>query len=223
MITQQSAVRSELTQGKLISLGFLSIGIFLLLQVVLPLIYFQICAIEQKYSSGILITPGTKDTQVLGISVQTKDNFSAFVSTLKRETEASYKTFSLTVPKLKIEQAKVEVDSNDLSDGLVHLPGSALPGEKGNVFVSGHSALSQLFSFKKALFLNLTDLKKGDEIVVETAGAKFRYQVSEIKVVDPKATSVINAPEPLGRYISLMTCVPPGLNFKRLVVLGKMI
>lgn len=212
-----------ITLSKTIPLIFLSVGIFLLMQVILPIASFQIWDIGQKYSNIALIAPSPKRTQVLGVSVQNRDNFSAFVSTLHRETEASYKSFSLTIPRLKIEKAQVEVDSNDLSKNLAHLPGSTLPGEKGNVFVSGHSALSQFFSFKEALFGKLTDLKKGDEITVEAGGVSFKYQVSELKVVDPSDTSVISSPEPLGRYISLMTCVPPGLNFKRLVVLGKMI
>ena len=91
------------------------------------------------------------------------------------------------------------------------------------MFISGHSALIQFFNLKQALFANLTDLKKGDQIIIEAGGTKFKYEVSGFKIVDPKDLSVITAPEPQGRYISLMTCVPPGLNFKRLVVLGKMI
>ena len=67
------------------------------------------------------------------------------------------------------------------------------------------------------------DLKKGDQIIIETFASKFIYEVIGIKVVDPNDLSIINAPEQQGRYVSLMTCVPPGLNFKRLVVLGKMI
>lgn len=213
-----------ITLTKLVPLTFLSIGIFLLMQVILPIASFQIWEIRQNLNSGMLISPSSpKESQILGVSVQSKDNFPAFVSNLTRETKANYKAFSLTIPKLKIDQAEVEVDSNDLSKNLAHLPGSALPGEKGNMFISGHSALSQLFSLKNPLFVKLPDLKKGDEIVVEADGAKFRYEVSSFKVVDPKDTSVISPPEPLGRYISLMTCVPPGLNFKRLVVLGKMI
>lgn len=210
--------------GKFIALGFLSIGIFLLIQVTLPILSFQIWEIGQKINNESLISPNSSITgNVLGISVQTQDNFPAFFSSLNRETKASYQEFSITVPKLKIERAKVEVDSNDLSNNLVHLPGSALPGEKGNIFISGHSALSRVFNFKQALFANLTDLKKGDQIMIEAGGAKFKYEVAGFKVVDPKDLSVINAPESQGRYISLMTCVPPGLNFKRLVVLGKMI
>lgn len=213
-----------ITLSKIIPIGFLSIGIFLLMQVILPIASFQIWELTQEYNSSLLISPNpAKGGQILGISIQNQDRFPAFVSTLTRETQVGYKEFSLTVPKLKIDKAPVIVDSNDLSKGLVHLPGSPLPGEKGNVFISGHSALSKFFNLKNALFANLLDLRKGDEIVVETLGVKYRYEVYELKVVNPGNTSVINAPDPVGRYISLMTCVPPGLNFKRLVVLGKMI
>lgn len=209
--------------AKLIPLGFLSIGIILLMQIILPVASFQIWELGQKYNNAILISPTVKDSQVLGISIQNRDNFPAFISNLSRKTPLNYNQFSLTIPKLNIERAQVLVDSNDMSRSLAHLPGSALPGEKGNVFISGHSALSQLFSFKTALFGSLTDLKKGDEIIVEALGSTFRYEISDLKVVDPKDLSVINPPDSLGRYISLMTCVPPGLNFKRLVVLGKML
>ncbi len=208
---------------KVIPIGFLFIGIFLLMQVFMPVVSFQLWELGQKYSNSVLVSPLGQDSQVLGISIQNKDNFSAFFSTLTRETQANYVKFNVSIPKLKIDNAQVSVDSNDLSQGLAHLPGSALPGEKGNMFISGHSALSNFFKGQSAIFSNLQDIKKGDEIVVEASGIKYKYQVAELRVVDPKDISVLNAPEKQGRYISLMTCVPPGLNFKRLVVLGKMI
>ena len=208
---------------RVVSLGFLSIGIFILIQVILPIASFQIWSIGQKLNNQVLISPIKSKKGVLGISVQNRSNFPAFVSDLIRETKSNYSEFQLSVPKLKIEGETVYVDSNDLSKGLSQLPGSALPGEKGNVFISGHSALNRFFPGQKAIFARLMDLKKGDEIVVGAGSTKFVYRVAEIKVVDPSDLSVIPAPDEQGRYISLMTCVPPGLNFKRLVVLGKMI
>lgn len=209
---------------KILPLAFLSTGVFLLMQVISPVISYQFWLIGQSYSNQLLISPIQENgAEVLGVSIESKDNFPAIVSTLVRESKANYSEFRLTIPKLKVDREQVFVDSNNLNDGLVHLPGSALPGEKGNIFISGHSALSRFFNLQSAAFANLTDLKKGDEIVIEANGSKFRYQVISLKVVDPKDVSVINSPDDLGRYISLMTCVPPGLNFKRLIVLGKMI
>lgn len=210
--------------GKLISLGFLSIGIFVLIQVILPVVSFQIWLVGQKYNNQVLISPNQPmGGQVLGVSVKNKDNFPTFVSNLTRETKPNYSQFQLSIPRLKIEETTVYVDSNDLSKGLIQLPGSALPGEKGNVFISGHSALRPLLIFKSAVFAKLMDLKKGDRIFVEAGEVKFEYLVTELKVVDPNDLSVIPPPDILGRYITLMTCVPPGLNFKRLIVLGKML
>lgn len=208
---------------RIAALGFLSIGVFLLIQVILPIASFQFWQLGQKLDGQALISPSKSGRQVLGISVQNKDNFPSFVSNLIRETTPNYSQFQLTVSRLSIEKEAVFVDSNDLSKGLAQLPGSALPGEKGNLFISGHSALNRLFATQKAIFAKLTDLKKGDEILVEAAGSKFKYRVVEIKVVDPKDLSVIPAPDEVGRYISLMTCVPPGLNYKRLVIIGKMV
>ncbi|MBI2338696.1 class E sortase [Candidatus Daviesbacteria bacterium] len=209
--------------GKLLALGFLSIGTIILMQVVLPVVSFQVWQLQQSYQSQVLVSPKRTNERVLGISVQNRDNFPAFVSLNSRETQPNYTKFSVSIPRFKIEKSEVLVDSNDLSQGLVHLPGSALPGEKGNVFISGHSALSSLFALKSAPFAKLPDLKKGDQIIIEASGSKFVYEVSGFKVVDPSNLSVLVAPDDRGRYVSLMTCVPPGLNFKRLVVLGKMI
>lgn len=208
--------------GKLVSLTFLSVGLIVLMQIILPFISFRLWEIGQKYSQTILISPKPNYDQILGISIKNQDNFPAFLSSLTRQIPAPYKEFNLSVPSLKIEASTVRVDSNDLARGLIHLPGSALPGEKGNVFISGHSAIP-LFGKTKAIFAKLTDVKKGDKIIVSAEGVSFVYQAVQIKVVDPNDLSVISPPDQANRFITLMTCVPPGLNFKRLIVLGKMI
>lgn len=204
--------------SKILSLSFLFFGIFILLQVLLPIISFQIWQLSQQFSTTALISPQRSDS-ILGVSVENTDNFPAFVSHFKRDVP--YTQFEISIPKLKLRKEEVLVDSNDLSAGLAHLPGTALPGERGNVFISGHSALSPFI--KKSPFAKLADLKKGDRIEILAMGTKFNYEVLDLKAVPPNDLSVINPPDQFGRYISLMTCVPPGLNFKRLVILGKLI
>ncbi len=208
---------------KFAALAFLSIGVFLLLQIILPVISFQLWFIGQQYNNQDLISPTQSSGQVLGVSVRDNNNFPAFVSNSTRSERPSYNQFLITIPRLKIDQKTVFVDSNELSWGLVQLPGSAMPGEKGNLFISGHSAFSKFIPGQNAIFAKLTDLKKDDEIVVEAAGSRFTYKVVGFKIVDPSDLSVIASPDEQGRYISLMTCVPPGLNLKRLVVLGKIV
>lgn len=203
--------------SKIIPLLFLIVGFFLIWQVTAPIVAYRIWERQNIRPDTVLVSPVTSSSNILGVSIQNSDNFPAIVSSADRTEKPGYNFFELTVTRLKIESVKVLVDSNDLSSGPVHLPGSALPGERGNVFVSGHSGI------KGAIFAKLADLKKDDSIIIEVKGVEFRYRVIGMKVVDPDDLSVVSPPDQQNRYLSLMTCVPPGLNIKRLVVLAKLV
>lgn len=193
----------------------------------MPLISYKIWEISLNNQNISLVSPNSEDQNVLGASVRvetTESSFPAFISNIRRDTLAPYDEFKISVPSIKIEEARVIADTNDFEKNLAHLPGTALPGEKGNVFITGHSSLPQLYKKDnyKAIFAHLPEIKKGDEILVDTGGQRFTYRVQSLKVVDPKDTWVINPPDDEGRYLTLMTCVPPGLYLKRLVVLAKL-
>jgi LPXTG-site transpeptidase (sortase) family protein len=210
-------------KGKIIASLFLGAGVFLLLQVILPLASFKIWELKNIKSEALLVSPDQPGNQaVLGVSIQNSDdNFPAIVSNVTRREAAPYSYFYISVPRLKLDNVQVLVDSNDLSKTLAHLPGSALPGEKGNMFISGHSMLPQFDRGNKAYFATLPELQKGDQISISAESGNFTYTVIGVKIVDPKDLSVIAPPDSQHRYISLMTCVPPGLNTKRMVVLGE--
>lgn len=211
-------------QRKIISLFCLGFGVFVLVQVIMPLISYKFWEISINNQNIALASPNPDNQSVLGISIENTNNFPAFVSTNKRLFPASYKEFKLSIPSLKLENINVMVDTNEFEQNLSHLPGSALPGEKGNVFIAGHSSLPQFFrpgNFK-AIFANLPNIKKGESIILEAGGQRFEYIVESLKIVDPKEVWVINPPDNEGRYLSLMTCVPPGLYLKRLIVLARL-
>lgn len=204
---------------------FLGVGIFVLVQVIMPILSFKLWEVFVYSQQNVtLISPAPENKTVLGVSVETKNNFPVITSNNKRLTPASYKTFTVNIPSIKLEDAEVFVDDNTFDYHLSHLPGTALPGEKGNVFISGHSALPQFFrqGNYKAIFSKLPDVKKGDSIFITAGGQKYEYIVKGLTIVDPKETWVINTPDDSGRYLTLMTCVPPGLNTKRLTVLAKL-
>lgn len=209
---------------KSVPLLFLGIGVFLLVQIILPLISFKIWEISITNQNSPLISPNPENQNVAGISIQNQENFPALVSTNIRTSPAPYSEFTVSIPSLKLENLKAKVDTNIFEQNLAHLPGSALPGEKGNVFITGHSSLPQLFSPSnfKAIFANLPNIKKGDQIIIDAGGQKFEYIVDGLKIVNPKEIWVINPPDNQGRYLSLMTCVPPGLYLKRLIVLASL-
>lgn len=209
-----------------ISLLFLGLGIFVLMQVVSPFLAYASWELLAFDKNSILADPNPSDSSsyrdVLGVSIEQRGDFPAFVGRFGKSNPL-YKEFKISLPSINLSNILVGVNSNDFDTILAHLPGSALPGEKGNVFITGHSSLPQgLTKNKAAYFAELPKVKKGDFIQVDVLGQRFNYEVVGLKIVDPKDISVIDPPDSSGRYISLMTCVPPGFNTKRLVVLGKL-
>lgn len=205
---------------KKVYIGCLVLGVLLLILSFWPLVEYQIWENTQYQNDEYLVSP-TVSSNILGISLSGQ----GFNVILPNPPTRPYNKFFLTVPKLHLENIEVEVDSNNFDKALAQLPGTALPGETGNVFISGHSSISYLLPIgsQKAIFNNLTSLKKGDTITVSALGQTFQYVVQGSKVVSPKDVSVIAPPDPNGRYLTLMTCVPPGFTTKRLVVVTKMI
>jgi LPXTG-site transpeptidase (sortase) family protein len=210
---------------KLFSLLFLGVGVFILVQVSLPYLSYKLWEIQSLDQTSILVSPrDVLGVQIEGVTVEEIGDFPAFISSIGLARVLPYQHFSITVPSLKIKNLMVAVSSNNFDQGLAQLPGTALPGERGNVFISGHSSLPQITNTprSKTPFFNLPSIKKQDEIIVKAQGQEFVYIVDGIKVVNPKEVGVISPPDATGRYLTLMTCVPPGFNTKRLVVLAKL-
>lgn len=211
--------------------GFISLlGISSIIFAIWPYIFWQVVTLP-KLKGGLNDSP-IPSKQVLSNStisnniqiVQDPDGFSFFTTTFKPQGPRPVEFF-LTVPKLKIERAKVKVDSTRFDTTLAHFPGSALPGQIGNSFITGHSVLPQFNDPEnyRAIFTKLSDLEIGDDIIVEIEGKVLNYIVQYAKVVDPQDLSVLAPISQSGRNLTLMTCVPPGTNLKRLVVITSLI
>lgn len=120
---------------------------------------------------------------------------------------------------LKQDWAQVETDiQTALTDGVVHYPGTARPGQAGNFFVTGHSSYYPWAPGKyKTVFARLPQLKEGDEYWVYYKGDRHRYIVTGTKEVSPSDVSVLDQPENK-RISTLMTCTPVGTTLRRLIV-----
>ena len=134
------------------------------------------------------------------------------------------KEYSLSIPKLNIEDAKVIVGGEDLKKSLIQFVPTSLPGENGNVVILGHSTLPQLYNTKdyKTIFTYLPSLKEGDQVEVKLGDQTFVYKVYEMIVVKPDKVSVLNQRFD-DSYLTLITCVPPGTYWNRLIVKAKLV
>ncbi len=151
---------------------------------------------------------------------------SLWFPTTKNQTKSGgkfkIKEYSLSIPKLNIDRARVIIGGEDLTKGLVHYLPVTLPGEHGNVVVFGHSTLPQLYNVRdyKTIFTYLPSLEKGDKVLVNSDGGVYEYEVYEMFVVKPDQISVLEQKFDTS-YLTLVTCVPPGTYWNRLVVRAK--
>lgn len=122
----------------------------------------------------------------------------------------------LSIPRLHVE-AMIREGTADriLSVALGHIPGTALPGQEGNVGVAGH---------RDSLFRGLRNVEKNDQITFETPGTTYTYRVDSTRIVTPEHVEVLN---PDGKpELTLVTCYPfdyIGTAPKRFIVKAELI
>lgn len=132
--------------------------------------------------------------------------------------------YNLSIPKLKIENAVVEIGGFDLKKSLIQYEGTVYPGQYGNTVIYGHSVLPQFYNPKNyhTIFATLPTLKIKDDIFIDFDGIRYQYQITEMVEVKPTDVSVLEQRYD-DSYLSLITCVPPGTYLRRLVVRAKLV
>lgn len=105
-----------------------------------------------------------------------------------------------------------------LQQGVVHYPGTAKPGQVGNVFITGHSSYYPWDPGKfKDVFATLSQLEVGDEYYVYYNQQKYTYKVREKMEVTPDNVQVLQQPHDQ-KISTLMTCTPVGTALRRLII-----
>lgn len=99
---------------------------------------------------------------------------------------------------------------------------SALPGNGGNVVLSGHHNIGA------ELFRYLVDLKKGDEILLQADGRAYRYVVTDHFILPERDVSPEQQQQNVqwimpttDERLTLVTCWPYTGNSHRLIVVAK--
>lgn len=135
--------------------------------------------------------------------------------------------FTLKIPKIGLETVVVQgVGREELKKGPGHFPDcksgatrecvddAKYPGESGNVPISAHRTTYG------APFFRLNELQNGDVIDFVSGRARYRYRVTEQKIVDPVAG--FSEVEQHGRdEVTLTTCHPRFSAAQRLIVRGE--
>jgi sortase A len=103
----------------------------------------------------------------------------------------------LVIPAIGLDEVVVEgVGDEELNAGPGHLPGSAMPGERGNAVISAH---------RDRHFSSLGKLAIGDTVYAETSFDRSAWVVTSRRVVGAGKPALYSTDEPT---LTLTTCWP---------------
>ncbi len=104
----------------------------------------------------------------------------------------------LDIPRLALSAVVIEgVGASALRRAVGHIPGTALPGQPGNVGISGH---------RDTFFRPLRNIRRDDAVTLTTVLGEFRYRVVSTSIVRPDNIAVLNPTE--NQILTLVTCYP---------------
>ena len=104
----------------------------------------------------------------------------------------------LIIPRLDAQLYVVEGDdTGELRRVPGHISGTAMPGGHGNCVIAGH---------RDTHFRVLKDIRKGDDIVLETRYGEYLYRVKSTGVISPRNNQPLRPTS--HAELNLITCYP---------------
>ncbi len=143
------------------------------------------------------------DTQLY--QTRARDQFEELKAPLKATNTKTIAPIVAGAPLGRIEISSLGVgamilegiDDKTLRRAVGHIPGTAVPGQSGNVALAGH---------RDTFFRGLRNVHKDDEITLETLAGSYRYRVDQIQIVLPGDIGLLkNSGQPT---LTLVTCYP---------------
>ena len=197
------------------------------LLVVVAAVYLQLQALNQEtaqvqvQSRATLAAPLTQETLPAASQPPSAFTPERFKGTLKQVVPVAMPTagpqqpIRIVIPAIKVDALVVEGDDWEaLKKGAGHHAGSANPGQRGNLVISGHDdVFGEIFRY-------IGDLKADDEVIIYSQQAKFTYTVKNKRIVEPTEVSVLQqTTEPA---LTLITCYPYLVDTQRMVVFAQL-
>lgn len=144
-------------------------------------------------------------------------------ATLPKPNPSKITHYNLSIPKIRIKDAVVEIGGGDLGKSLIHYPGTANPGEYGAPIIFGHSILRQFYNPKNyiSIFSTIMTLTQGDEITINYDGVEYTYRVVDKLEVKPTDVQILEQRYD-GRFLKLVTCVPEGTYLRRGIIVAEL-
>lgn len=124
---------------------------------------------------------------------------------------------TIDIPKIGVYlPVRHGTGAETLERAVGHVVGTSLPvgGAGTHAVLSAHSGMASA-----KLFSDIDQLVKGDVFYIHVLGEVLAYEVDQIATVLPSDTSLLQIEEDKD-YVTLITCMPFGVNTHRLLVRG---
>jgi sortase A len=96
------------------------------------------------------------------------------------------------------------ISAADMHIAPGHIPGTAFPGQIGNMVIAGHHS----YSYGR-MFNRLEELNVGDHVKMASSGQVYDYTIYNKEIVDPADLSVLNH-NTIDKILTLITCDTEG-------------
>lgn len=150
----------------------------------------------------------------------------------KTATATAWTSGKLTIPSLGITTPVVYVNQVSeksfqlgLQKGVVQYPGTALPGQLGNMYIFGHSSDYRWAKGNyKTIFAKLPNIKVGAEVMItDGAGKSYKYRVTGTVVAKATDVKYLSQQAYKKKLLTLQTSYPIGTALKRYLVFTELV
>jgi len=102
------------------------------------------------------------------------------------------------VPRLGLSYVVLEgTDSRTLDKSIGHVDWTSGIGQSGNIGIAGH---------RNTHFRKLEWIRRGDEVLLSSPGAQYKYRVEWVRLFNPTDMEVLDPAH--GPAVTLITCFP---------------
>ena len=118
---------------------------------------------------------------------------------------------NIEIPRLGINETLHDgISLISIDRGPSHWPGTALPGDNGNVVIAGHRVTHS------HPFRDINIMQVGDEVIFTYGFTKFVYEMTGNEIVNPDGVYILDQTQE--KTATLFACHPPGRATQRFVV-----
>lgn len=157
------------------------------------------------------------------IEKELEDNGIFLEEEIRKEGFLRIPSINISAPIIFFNEPQEEALLHEsLDQGVVHFPQSVLPGRVGQTIILGHSAPQGWPKIKYDwVFSEIGELEKGEKIIISFNDKEYLYQIKDKVILEKGEEIPVEYNLPSKNILILLSCWPPGKDYKRIAVISE--